>query len=647
MRQAMFRTSLQRCGALLSLPLLALAALPAQAQTPPASQDQALGESALPAPIFLLRHAEAAGGSADPALTEEGRQRAEAIAQQLRDVPFEAIYTTDYRRTRETVAPLAEALGLEPQLYDPRDLKGAAERLRGSGGPVLVVGHSNTTPALVSLLGGAPGAPIAHDDHDRLYWLDGNRTRRLKAGGVAPLLLGSCEAAGLPAGARCGTYSVPEGGSPARDIPLRVALLPGGETAAASPMLAVLPGGPGLGGLHVAAGVRQMLAPLTEDRDVLLVDQRGTGGSNPLVCEQEASLGEALLALGRTDVESLTACKEALETRADLTRYTTPLAADDLDRIRQALGEPVLDLFGMSYGSRLALETMRTHPAGVGVAILRAAAPPAMKLPLFTPRDAQASLDRLIAACAEQAACARAYPDLPGDVDRVLGHLAEGPVTVPVTDPRNGQTEDVIFTREAFATSLFFLLYVPELYVHLPRLVHTAAQGDFAPLVGVTGPMVASTLGQIAEGLRLSVLCAEDVSRIDPASVKDATQGTFFGAMPVRSDMEACQVWPVAQVEPAFFEPVRADTETLIISGGFDPVAGPLWGEAVAETLPNARHVVAPAASHYSPVPRCAAGLARALLETRALPEGSDPCADEPAAATIVVPQARAEEARQ
>ncbi|WP_051881369.1 alpha/beta fold hydrolase [Parvularcula oceani] len=643
----MFRTSLRRCGALLSLPLLALAALPAQAQTPSALQDRAHGESALQVQIFLLRHAEAGSGSADPALTEEGRQRAEAIAEQLADVPFEAIYTTDYRRTRETAAPLAEVIGLEPRFYDPRDLRGFAATLAESGGPVLVVGHSNTTPALVALLGGAPGAPIAHDDHDRLYWLDGNRTRRLTAGGIAPLLLGPCEAAGLPAGARCGTYSVPEGGSPQRDIPLRVALLPGGETAAASPMLAVLPGGPGLGGSHVAAGVRQMLGPLTQGRDVLLVDQRGTGGSNPLVCEQGASLGEALLALGRTDVESLAACKEALETRADLTRYTTPLAADDLDRIRQALGEPVLDLFGMSYGSRLALEAMRMHPDGVGVAILRAAAPPAMKLPLFTPRDAQASLDRLIAACAKQAACARAYPDLAGDVGRVLSRLAEGPVTVSVTDPRDGQVEEVAFTHEAFTTSLFFLLYVPELYVHLPRLVHTAAEGDFAPLVGITGPMVASTLGQIAEGLRLSVLCAEDISRIDPASVEEATRGTFFGTMPVRSDMQACEIWPVAQVEPGFFEPVRADTETLIISGGFDPVAGPDWGEAVAEALPNARHIVVPAASHYPPVPRCAAGLARTLLETRTLPEGSDPCADEPAAATIVVPQARAEEARQ
>lgn len=133
--------------------------------------------------IFLVRHAEKQKGS-DPALTDAGAARADRIAAQLEKAGIEKIYSTDYTRTRDTAAPLAEKLGLEIILYDPRDLPGFADHLNSENLTVLVVGHSNTTPSLVTLLGGE-ATPIPESEYDRLYCLTGERTVLIVAGGDA------------------------------------------------------------------------------------------------------------------------------------------------------------------------------------------------------------------------------------------------------------------------------------------------------------------------------------------------------------------------------------------------------------------------------------------------------------------------------
>ncbi len=122
-----------------------------------------------PATVFLVRHAEKTTEEQDPGLTEAGLARAFELATMLRDAGIEHILSSDYRRTRDTAIPLAEALGLSIEIYDPRDLPALVARLAELGGRVLVVGHSNTTPTVVELLGGDPGPPIDEAEHDRLY----------------------------------------------------------------------------------------------------------------------------------------------------------------------------------------------------------------------------------------------------------------------------------------------------------------------------------------------------------------------------------------------------------------------------------------------------------------------------------------------
>ncbi|MCR9248578.1 MAG: histidine phosphatase family protein [bacterium] len=119
--------------------------------------------------VFLVRHAEKAGRGRDPELSAAGKARAEALATILRSAGIEQIHSSNYRRTRATAAPFAKAADLEVQLYDPRNLPALVDGLRSTGGRHLVVGHSNTTPTAVELLGADPGSPITEQEYDRLY----------------------------------------------------------------------------------------------------------------------------------------------------------------------------------------------------------------------------------------------------------------------------------------------------------------------------------------------------------------------------------------------------------------------------------------------------------------------------------------------
>jgi phosphohistidine phosphatase SixA len=144
--------------------LAAFAVSPAAAQGPAVPADGAV--------LILVRHAETQpDGTRNPPLSPEGQDRARRLAEVLVDADLDAVYSTDYIRTRDTATPVAERLSVAVTLYDPGDLPTFAGQLLGRGGRALVVGHSNTTPALVEALGGEPGAPIIESEHDRLYVL--------------------------------------------------------------------------------------------------------------------------------------------------------------------------------------------------------------------------------------------------------------------------------------------------------------------------------------------------------------------------------------------------------------------------------------------------------------------------------------------
>ena len=412
---------------------------------------------------------------------------------------------------------------------------------------------------------------------------------------AAALRLEPCPVPGVSETLRCGTLEVLENRAAPRGrrIGLRIIVVPAKEPAVGAAPLFHLEGGPGVAATGAAPLYAGDLQEYRRRRAVVLVDRRGTGGSNGLRCTWDEMRSRLEKMYSHDDVVD---CRKRLEARADLTQYGTEAAADDLDDVRAALGYDRIDLFGLSYGTRLALVYMRRHPDRVRSVVLMGPAPTDLAMPLHHAHDGQRALELLLSDCASEPACGRAFPRLREELRAVLDRLARAPVAVSLPDARNGPPSTYHLTRGAFAEQLRTRLYAPSSRSALPLAIHAASRGDFGPFLeplrsGGGGP-------EIAEGLYLSVTCAEDVPFIDPAEAERLAAGTALGTYRVREQRAACQEWPRGRVDPDFRRPVEATAPTLIVSGERDPVTPPRLGEQVVRHLPNARHVVIPQGSH-------------------------------------------------
>jgi len=409
--------------------------------------------------------------------------------------------------------------------------------------------------------------------------------------------LAPCTSDAGPADAYCGTLTVFENreSREGRTIDLKIVVLPAlGNDAAPDPLF-FLAGGPGQGAARMARQVREMFGRIQARRDIVLVDQRGTGDSNGLECRSD---DDSLASLDESDEAGLGRLKACLAGYdADPRFYTTPIAMDDLDDVRAFLGYETINLYGGSYGTRAALVYLRQHEPRVRAVVLDGVAPTDMRLPLYFARDAQRALDRLIADCADDAACAAKYPRLAERVRELFARLEASPPRVRLTHPRTGIAEDVRVSAELVANVVVSALYSPVVSSLVPELLVRAEVNDFQ------GMLAMATIGEgagenMSAGMQLSVVCAEDAPRITEADVARESAGSVFARHLLSSRLKACAFWPTGTVPVSYYEPVRSQAPVLVLSGDLDPVTPPSWGEAVIEHLPNARHVTAPATGH-------------------------------------------------
>lgn len=355
-------------------------------------------------------------------------------------------------------------------------------------------------------------------------------------------------------------------------------------------------GGPGQSAIEVAGTVRARLSRLNNRRDLVFVDQRGTGRSAPLRCEPiapTASIAETT-DLSR-QVARLAQCRAKLQSLpyGDLRFFSTAIASADLNAVRMALGAARIDLVGGSYGTRVVLDVMRQFPATVRRAVIDGVAPPDMGLPAAASVDNQAALDAVFAACEAGAACGRRHPQLRADWARLLGRL---PFDARVRHPLTGAPETVSLTRDLLLSLVRGPLYAPALAAGLPEAIDAATQGRFEPLFGLSSALGGRRAGEVAEGMHYSVVCGED--RPDAAPRREL-QGADFGESLAATYRVVCRDWPRASVPVDFYRLPKAAAATLVISGGADPVTPPRHGAHVAEALgPLARQVVVPQAGH-------------------------------------------------
>ena len=377
-----------------------------------------------------------------------------------------------------------------------------------------------------------------------------------------------------------------------RKLHLDVVVLHATGAAAKPDPIFYLAGGPGAA---AAAHWKQLSrSPMRKDRDIVLMSQRGTGGSNRLLLPTQVDVKPEDLLKPIIRSEGIDEAIKRLSMKADLRLYSTPLAMDDLDELREALGYRRVNLVGGSYGTRAALVYIRRHGPSVRTAILNGVAPLTFTNPLFHSQSAQLALDKLFDEVESKREYRAAFPDIRQRFEEILERLDESPAKVRVRLEGANQILDLSLDRKSFCSSLRYQLYYLNTQRRVPLLLTKAWEGDFEPFVLSSVKRNARLSSSIALGMLLCVIAAEDIDRIDPSQIESLTTATFAGDAQVRAEIEACRDWPRSQLPEDFGEPVQSDVPVLILSGEFDPVTPPRWGQIVADNFPNSLHVVAP-----------------------------------------------------
>jgi len=420
--------------------------------------------------------------------------------------------------------------------------------------------------------------------------------------GAAELALEDCRldaGPGLPTvKARCGALVRPEnpddpGG---RSIELRVAVVPALSVEPAPDPLVPLAGGPGQAATDFYVAYRGAFEGVRRDRPILLVDQRGTGGSARLTCPESEDMLEEVPELEEIGplVEE---CLDGLE--ADPRYYTTSVAVRDLEAVREALGYPALNLYGISYGTRVAQHYLRRYPERTRSVVLDGVIPAGKVLGPDIALFAQAAVDAIFGRCAESPACAERFPDVETEFDGLLARLGQDPAEVSLTHPVTGAPADRRFSPMDLAGAVRLLTYAPSSAALLPHLIHQGAQGNLGPLTAQIMMIEASMYESLAIGMHHSVVCAEDMPFVTDSDIdREALADTFMGEHQIDMLREICRHWPRGPIDPDFREPMDTDVPVLLLSGEFDPVTPPAWGDLAAAQYRNARHVVGPGQGH-------------------------------------------------
>jgi pimeloyl-ACP methyl ester carboxylesterase len=404
-----------------------------------------------------------------------------------------------------------------------------------------------------------------------------------------------CAAAEGPTDALCGHLAVYENRASrtGRQIDLNIVVIPAVGYGRPDPLF-FLAGGPGQAAAQLAPVVRTLFRDVQREHDVVLVDQRGTGKSHPLDCDAKPRTLAELLESNEVAMRRLRAC---------------------------LAGYDAINVYGGSYGTRAALVYLRQHGDHTRAAVLDGVAPTDMKLPLYFARDAQRSLDRLVADCEGDAGCRAAHPRLGDRTRALLRRLDATPARVRLVHPRTGVAEEIAVSGRVVAGIIAGALYSPVSASLLPELIGRAERDDFQGLFALA--MAAETDDALSIGMQLSVLCSEDVSRVTRADLDRETADTGFGMHLAEGPLEACAFWPAATMPVAYYEPVRSDVPVLVLSGEVDPVTPPGWGDSVVKHLTRARHVTMPFTGHGVVTTTCGSRLVRDFID-RGSAEGLD-----------------------
>ena len=416
----------------------------------------------------------------------------------------------------------------------------------------------------------------------------------------------------------CAPFRVPENwdAPDGRQIDLKLALIRSDAQVAERDLVVFLAGGPGQAATASYPRIAPGFAPMLRHRNLLLLDQRGTGDSHALVCTESPTDVDtgAVDELDLDRVRTLTrACLDEVAKNSDPAQYTTGAAVRDLEALRQALGAPEFDLVGVSYGTRVAQQYLRAHPDGVRSMILDSAVPNELVLGSGFALDLDEALKGQFAACAQTPECAKAFGDPYANLYTLRDALAAKPVDVDMRHPRTFAVAKKPLNPLTLAGLVRLFAYSAETSALLPHTIQRALDGDYAPLVAQS-EIINDELSDLeGSGMQLSVICAEDadllVDRPEDAKL-------LLGDALIRVMRAQCEVWPRGARAADFHEPVKSDKPVLVLEGEWDPVTPPRYADAILKGLPNGRLLVAKGQGHSVLGRGCLPRLASRFVES-------------------------------
>lgn len=455
-------------------------------------------------------------------------------------------------------------------------------------------------------------------------------------------LLSPCvrEAGKVPAvsGAECGYLSVPLQQLPNNThtdttsadsgvnehIDVFIKRWPAISSAPKADPLFVIAGGPGQSAADVADQLAGAFYELRKKRDIVFVDQRGTGNSNPLQCEldESAQLLTSSAAATAASIEQYRAC--AQKHAAYAAYYTTPEAVADLESVRQALGYNTINLWGGSYGTRVILAYLAAHPSALRAVVMDGVAPVQMAMPHNIAQDATRALGLIAQQCLAKPECAERYGDVSAAANKTAAQLRAAPVTLTLEHPLTGLPTQLLLDDSKLAGLVRFSLYNRLISRLLPAALAASAEQNYRLLASlITSVATSGDQPDIALGMHMTILCSEDAKAT--ASSPNSRE-LFLGVDLAAPVMEICEFWPSAEMAEAYYQPITSDVPALLLSGERDPITPPHWAERIARGFTNATSVVAPGAHHGVTRAGCASAVITEFIEHTELSDGSTKC---------------------
>lgn len=389
--------------------------------------------------------------------------------------------------------------------------------------------------------------------------------------------------------AQCARFEVPEDRSQpqGRKIQLNIAwLAPGGSGEKLPDPVFFIAGGPGQSAINTYPGLDPVFREVRKQRNVILIDQRGTGHSNLLSCNRDDDDPNDTDTSPAAAQAQAAKCAAALASKADLRFYTTTDAVADLDAVRAALGVAQVNLVGVSYGTRVAQQYAMRHPAQTRSIVLDSVVPNTLGLGNIFARNLDDALTLQFALCSKDPVCKGKLGDPRAELDTLLATLRATPANVNYHDATSGEPKQGTLTADAVAGLVRMYAYMPLASGLLPKLIHEANAGHYEGLMALTKMMSGEMKDAMAMGMQMSVTCSEDADSM-VARAEDA--GTVLGNAMPESMAAICQVWPKGQMPADFHHALSTNVPALLMEGEFDPVTPPRYGQEVVKSLPNGR----------------------------------------------------------